>query len=190
MWSPLWGGDIQWIEIRICSPSSSIVPSLGSNLGACGMVCVAPVGVEGVQSWMVVVGVRRFCCHMSLSDRLFVPGPACLFSLSSESAASHVGASYRGPKRQAQAERRTGSEGTVWGPRWGRHRSCVAAVKFQLELKSNLGLWVLHEKYNWGILKKKKKKDVLGIIIIIINHYILSLHSVFTDKEYQRQNGY
>lgn len=34
-------------------------------------------------------GLRGFCCHMSLSGGLFVPWPACLFSLSSESCFTH-----------------------------------------------------------------------------------------------------
>lgn len=95
MRSPLWGGDIHWIGIRICSPSSSIFPSLGSTLRVCGRVCVAPVGVWEVQSCGRVGvggrgrGLRGFCCHMSLSGGLFVPGPACLFSLSSESCLTH-----------------------------------------------------------------------------------------------------
>lgn len=46
-------------------------------------LCGSGGSARGSELWLGGwgCGLRGFCCHMSLSGGLFVPGPACLFSL-------------------------------------------------------------------------------------------------------------
>lgn len=110
MWSPLWGGDIQWIEIRICSPSSSIFPLSwlqARGYGVDSSRSVRWMGSRGV-SW-IERGFAATC--LWVADSLCLGRPVCLAF--PQRTASHIGASYRWPRRQASsaerwAERRIG----------------------------------------------------------------------------------